>query len=238
MKHTIELQPTDTMQRVSRKELCDKFDEWLETVSRDNVGIVITDEGKDDLVLCPSEWFEKLASNNLNRVINGAVINALLNDENQSCYVIGFIKDAMEMLDIKTLITIDHDISMYLDPYGEIHRYHKEWIELQMDVKIQIDKYRKYIDVEEYYKHCVSIRILMDRLKDKKEETYKLVEQTIREIEKGYITDIEGIEDFKYLLMDYGDDSRFYELYKSLREVLKEKHPQLADDKWLKGETK
>ena len=98
MKHMIELQPTDTMQRVSRKELCDKFDEWLETVSRDNVGIVITDEGKDDLVLCPSEWFEKLASNNLNRVINGAVINALLNDENQSCYVIGFIKDAMDFV--------------------------------------------------------------------------------------------------------------------------------------------
>lgn len=59
MKHPIELQPTDKMQRVSRKELCDNFDEWLETVSRDNVGIVITDEGKDDLVLCPFAWFEK-----------------------------------------------------------------------------------------------------------------------------------------------------------------------------------
>lgn len=59
MKHPIELQPTDKMRRVSRKELCDNLDEWLETVSRDNIGIVITDEGKDDLVLCPSEWFEK-----------------------------------------------------------------------------------------------------------------------------------------------------------------------------------
>lgn len=238
MKHAIELQPTDKMQRVSRKELCDRFDELLETVSRDNVGIVITDEGKDDLVLCPSAWFEKVSSGNLGRVINVAVINALTNDERQSWCVIGFIRDAMEMLDIKTLITIDHDISMYLDPYGEVHSYHKEWLELQMEVKSKIDEYRECIDVEEYYKQCVSIRILMDRLKDKKEETYKLVEQTIKEIEKGYITDIEGIEDFKYLLMDYGDDSRFYELYKSLREVLKEKHPQLVNDKWLKGETK
>lgn len=58
MKHPIELQPTDKMQRVSRKELCDNLDEWLETVTRDNVGIVITDEGKDDLVLCPFAWFE------------------------------------------------------------------------------------------------------------------------------------------------------------------------------------
>lgn len=58
MKHPIELQPTDKMQRVSRKELCDNFDEWLEIVSRDNIGIVITNEGKDDLVLCPFAWFE------------------------------------------------------------------------------------------------------------------------------------------------------------------------------------
>lgn len=92
MQHAIELQPTDKMQRVSRKELCDRFDELLETVSRDNVGIVITDEGKDDLVLCPSAWFEKVSSGNLSRVINVAVINALTNDERQSWCVIGFIR--------------------------------------------------------------------------------------------------------------------------------------------------
>lgn len=51
------LHPTETMQRIARKELGDRLDEILEIVSRDNVGFVITDAGKDDLVL----WSGKLA---------------------------------------------------------------------------------------------------------------------------------------------------------------------------------
>ena len=47
------LHPTETMQRIARKELGDRLDEILEIVSRDNVGFVITDPGRDDLVLCP-----------------------------------------------------------------------------------------------------------------------------------------------------------------------------------------
>ena len=34
----------------------------LEIVSRDNVGFVITDAGKDDLVLCPASWLSPLVS--------------------------------------------------------------------------------------------------------------------------------------------------------------------------------
>ena len=74
---------------------------------------------------------------------------------------------------------------------------------------------------------------IMNNLKNIKEEAYNIVELTINKIKNGEIVDIEGIEDFKYLLMDYGDDYRFFELYKSLREVLKEKYPQLVNDKWF-----
>ncbi|HPE96268.1 MAG TPA: hypothetical protein PLT66_09410, partial [Bacillota bacterium] len=52
------LQPTDTMERISRNDLSDRFDEILETVDRDNVGFVITDENKKDYVLCPAKWFD------------------------------------------------------------------------------------------------------------------------------------------------------------------------------------
>ena len=47
------LQPIETMQRISREELAEKLDELLDIVAKDNVGFVITDQGKDDLVLCP-----------------------------------------------------------------------------------------------------------------------------------------------------------------------------------------
>lgn len=76
------------------------------------------------------------------------------------------------------------------------------------------------------------INSIMDNLKARKEQTYQIVEQTIKKIEGGEITDTEGIEDFKYLLMDYGDDCRFFELYRSLCEVLKKKYPELATGKW------
>lgn len=77
------------------------------------------------------------------------------------------------------------------------------------------------------------IHSIMNNLKNIKEEAYNMVELAINKIKNGEIVDIEGIEDFKYLLMDYGDDYRFFELYKSLREVLKEKYPQLVNDKWF-----
>jgi antitoxin component of RelBE/YafQ-DinJ toxin-antitoxin module len=52
------LQPLDQMARISRMELGEKLDEILDKVDKDNVGFVITDEGKDDLVLCPIRWME------------------------------------------------------------------------------------------------------------------------------------------------------------------------------------
>ena len=52
------IQPLDQMARISREEFGKQLDEILDIVTRDNVGYVITDEGKDDLVLCPAHWFE------------------------------------------------------------------------------------------------------------------------------------------------------------------------------------
>ena len=52
------IQPLDQMERISRTELGEKLDEILDKVDKDNVGFVITDKGKDDLVLCPIRWIE------------------------------------------------------------------------------------------------------------------------------------------------------------------------------------
>ncbi len=42
------IQPLDQMARISRTELGEKLDEILDKADKDNVGFVITDEGKDD----------------------------------------------------------------------------------------------------------------------------------------------------------------------------------------------
>ena len=106
-----------------------------------------------------------------------------------------------------------------------------------------LDEIEETIDYKAWYCghwHKVSsdstdndIHSIMNNLKNIKEEAYNMVKLAINKIKNGEIVDIEGIEDFKYLLMDYGDDYRFFELYKSLCQVLKEKYPQLVNDKWF-----
>ena len=136
------LKPVNTMERITRQQLADNFDEILDKVISENVGYVILDnDGKDGQVLCPAEWFN----------------------------------DSIESKDIHAS---------------------------------------------------------MDRIKALKEKNYALVEQVIKEIKSGNISDIEAIEDFKYMLMDFGDDCKFFELYRSLTDVLKEKFPQSTGGKW------
>ena len=136
------LKPVNTMERITRQQLADNFDEILDKVISENVGYVILDnDGNDGHVLCPAEWFN----------------------------------DSIDSKDIHAS---------------------------------------------------------MDRIKALKEKNYALVEQVIKEIKDGNISDIEAIEDFKYMLIDFGDDCKFFELYRSLTDVLKEKFPQSTGGKW------
>ena len=136
------LKPVDTMERITRQQLADNFDEILDKVISEGIGYVILDnDGNDGQVLCPAEWFN----------------------------------DSIDSKDIHAS---------------------------------------------------------MDRIKALEEKNYALVEQVIKEIKDGNISDIEAIEDFKYMLMDFGDDCKFFELYRSLTDVLKENFPQSTGGKW------
>ena len=136
------LKSTDTMERITRQQLVDNFDEILERVNNESIGFVILDdEGKDGQVLCPAKWFET----------------------------------STEAEDIPTA---------------------------------------------------------MRKLKKLKEFAYELVENTIKKVEDGTIADKDALEDFQFMLMDYGDDVRFFELYRSLTKVMNEKFPNREKGKW------
>lgn len=92
------LHPTETMQRIARKELGDRLDEILEIVSRDNVGFVITDPGKDDLVLCPASWLSPLVSEGFGCIVNSAVRYSLGRDTYMPDVAVQFILDHMNCL--------------------------------------------------------------------------------------------------------------------------------------------
>ena len=72
------LQPLENMERISRQALADDLDTVLERISREDIGLVITEEGKDDLVLCPASWFNLDYVDDFSCVINSALRYACL----------------------------------------------------------------------------------------------------------------------------------------------------------------
>ena len=75
------LQPLESMERISRQALADDLDTVLERISRENIGLVITEEGKDDLVLCPASWFNLDYVDDFSCVINSALRYAMRNED-------------------------------------------------------------------------------------------------------------------------------------------------------------
>lgn len=46
------------MQRISREDLENRVDEILQVMNKENIGYVITDNGKEDAVICPARWLK------------------------------------------------------------------------------------------------------------------------------------------------------------------------------------
>ena len=106
------LQPIETMKRISREELAEKLDDLLEIVNKDNVGFVITNEGKDDLVLCPAKWFDYYFDNDFGCIINSAVRYSLGRSSYMSSTTIRFVLKHLMIMDTRTITVMIRDIEM------------------------------------------------------------------------------------------------------------------------------
>lgn len=74
------LQPIDQMERIDQKTFGERLDEFLDRIDAENVGFVITKDGKDDLVICPLSWFDPIADDDFGFVINDAASAANQSD--------------------------------------------------------------------------------------------------------------------------------------------------------------
>ena len=104
------LQPLDQMARVSRAELGSRLDEILDIVDRDNVGYVITDEEKDDLVLCPARWINCIYDDDFGCIINSALRYAIGRHTYMPSVVMDFVRKHIDMLDSRTISVMIQDI--------------------------------------------------------------------------------------------------------------------------------
>ena len=138
MEQTESFHTTENMERISRQHLCDNLDSILETVSRENIGFVITDAGKDDLVLCPASWLSPLASEGFGCIVNSAVRYSLGRDTYIPGIAVQFILEHMNLLDLRTVTVMYRDIQKALDDENLPHR--ETWVSLMYALETRLKR--------------------------------------------------------------------------------------------------
>jgi len=104
----------DTMERISRRQFGDNIDEIIEKADKENRGFVITDKGKDDIVLMPAKWFSFQVDDDFGCIINSAVRYAIGRHTYMPGVVRDFVKRYLEILDLKTIEVMIDDITSEL----------------------------------------------------------------------------------------------------------------------------
>lgn len=126
------------MERISRQHLCDNLDSILETVSRENIGFVITDAGKDDLVLCPASWLSPLVSEGFGCIVNSSVRYSLGRDTYMPDVAVQFILDHMNLLDLRTVTVMYRDIQKALENENLPHL--ETWVSLMYALETRLKR--------------------------------------------------------------------------------------------------
>lgn len=138
MEQTESFHTTENMERISRQHLCDNLDSILETVSLENIGFVITDPGKDDLVLCPASWLSPLVSEGFGCIVNSAVRYSLGRDTYMPDVAVQFILDHMNLLDLRTVTVMYRDIQKALENENLPHR--ETWVSLMYALETRLKR--------------------------------------------------------------------------------------------------
>ena len=148
MKDIRNLPALDQMARVSREELGNRLDEILEIIDKDNVGYVITDAGKDDLVICPIQWFEGIYDDDFGCILNSALRYAIGRHTYMPSLVMNYIRKHIDVLDERTISAMINDIE--IEAKSESLDMREDWLKLQHDLKAHYEAMlQKDIDTSE-----------------------------------------------------------------------------------------
>lgn len=137
------LQPLESMERISRQALADDLDTVLERISREDIGLVITEEGKDDLVLCPASWFNLDYVDDFSCVINSALRYAMRSEDEESAAVVQYLRRHYQLFDEKTLSVAVADLERELNQPIVTLKQPQVWKELQELFRQRLDELRQ-----------------------------------------------------------------------------------------------
>lgn len=134
------MQPLETMKHISRQEFVENLDEVIATANNDNVGFVITDNGKDDLVLCPAKWFDIYYDDDFGCMINSAIRYSLGRSSYMPDIAIRFVLKHLSVLDTRTITVMIRDIERELA--DDQLPYRDDWIILKNALEEHFQKMR------------------------------------------------------------------------------------------------
>ena len=107
------MQPMSEMERVEQSQLGEKSDELFERVEKENIGFVITQNGKDKYLLCPFSWLASEYDDDFGSVVISALCDALSNNAEGSEAVRRFIENHYTALDDSALLTVVKELGSY-----------------------------------------------------------------------------------------------------------------------------
>lgn len=127
------LKPLDTMERITRQELMDRFDNILNEIEAQDIGIVILGEdGNDEFVLCPARWMDYCFDKDFGCIISCAIRYAIRRETYMPSVVVNFVRKYLHVLDSNTIKVaiedIESEINMDSVPYPGI------WLSLKQDL--------------------------------------------------------------------------------------------------------
>lgn len=130
------LKSTDKMERITRSELAANLDDILEKIDKNDVGMVITEDGKRDLVICPAYWFDFCFDDDFGCIINSAVRYALGRYTYMPSTVASFVRKYLAIIDTKTIGIMLEDINKALE--DEKLPLRETWWSLKCDLEAHL----------------------------------------------------------------------------------------------------
>lgn len=116
MHYWKKLKPLDAMEKITRQELTDHWDEILDKVDKEDIGyIILTPEGKEGEVLVPARWFDYCFDNDFGCIINSAIRYAIGRHTYMPGVVVDFIRKHINVLDTNTIKVALEDINYHLE---------------------------------------------------------------------------------------------------------------------------
>lgn len=134
------LPPLSEMERIEQSIISEKLDEILERIDQEDIGFIITENGKDKYVLVPYRWYEDNFSDEVGCIVNSAIRQEITAESENAEAVRRFIWNHYTALDDRTLSVATKDIEYHINTPIHLVPKSDEWLKLQAAFQTELER--------------------------------------------------------------------------------------------------